>query len=260
MTRSKTAGGLATVAAALVLTACGPGQATIIAELTVDGPDGESVNRPLESLEIQLLPYDRDQIFDSLANAAPTPEPAIPPDILAAQEEVAAAQRNWRETEDRWNTLRDTLTSLSEALEGLNRGERQYQQIFIEWQDLDRQYQAVERQVAAAFSNFEELQAATIERVNSIRFIRQDWGDQAFADVGTVMGAKEAAAGLASVTDTTDVQGTIVFDAPPGSYWVHARHELPYDELYWNIPIVVARGEPVQLRLSRDNADVRPIF
>jgi hypothetical protein len=47
---------------------------------------------------------------------------------------------------------------------------------------------------------------------------------------------------------------------PIGTWWVHARHELPFTELYWNIQIDVQRGEPVQITLNRANAQVRPNF
>ncbi len=260
MTQRKIGRGILPLLASAFLAACGPGEATVTAELDVEGPDGGTVARPLADMEIQLLPFDRDQIFDSLGAAASTPEPPIPQDVLDAQNEVAAAQQTWRDTETRWNTLRDTLQSLTDALDRLNRGESRYVALFREWQDLDRQYQQMDRQVQTAFSRFEELQAATISRIDSVRFIREDWADQAFADYFTVMSAKIAASGLDPVVDTTDAQGLIEIAADPGQYWVYARHELPYNELYWNIPVTLARGEPLQLRLSRENAQVRPIF
>ena len=43
-----------------------------------------------------------------------------------------------------------------------------------------------------------------------------------------------------------------------GNWWVHARQELPYSELYWNVPISVETGDPLQVRLTRENAQVRP--
>lgn len=260
MTQRTIGQGALALVASLALAACGPATAEISAVLSVEDPDGGMVERPLSDLEVQLLPFDRDQIFDSLTQASPTPEPEIPADILAAQEEVAQAQRDWREMEDSWNTLRDTLQTLNSALEGLNRGESRYMALFREWQDLDRQYQQVERQVQGAFQRFDSLQAATISRVDSVRFIREDWADQAFAEIGPVMAAKSAAAGLDAAIDTTSAQGTVTFEADPGDYWVYARHELPYNELYWNIPVTLVRGEPLQLRLSAENAQERPIF
>jgi hypothetical protein len=43
----------------------------------------------------------------------------------------------------------------------------------------------------------------------------------------------------------------------PGAYWVYARYETAYTELYWNLPIVVEGGEPLTVKLNRSNADER---
>ena len=95
-----------------------------------------------------------------------------------------------------------------------------------------------------------------------MRIVQADWADQAFVDVSTVIMAKLDMTGLDIVVDTTDASGIADFQdgVAPGMYWVHARHELPYDELYWNVPVTVSREAPLVLRLSRDNAEVRPIF
>ena len=36
-----------------------------------------------------------------------------------------------------------------------------------------------------------------------------------------------------------------------------ARFELPYTELYWNVPIEVKRGEPNEVKLTKENAKTR---
>lgn len=238
------------------LGACGPAQLSIVAEIENDA--GEATL--LDEIEVRLLPYDRDHVFDSLTAAADVPEPQVPEDLEAARAEVAAAQQQWRNTETRWNVLRDTLVKLNDAMEGLNRAENRYVTIFNEWSDLDVEYRRAERRVAADFQRFEELQAATIGRMDSMRVALGNWADQAFVDVDQVIFAKIEASGLEEVTDTTDVQGVARFDVAPGTYWVYARYERAYDELYWNVPIEVARGEPMELRLTAENADPRPIF
>ena len=67
------------------------------------------------------------------------------------------------------------------------------------------------------------------------------------------------ATGLDLAVDTTDASGVARGNlrVAPGQYWVHARYELPYTELYWNVPIDVVRGEPIQVRLTRENAEER---
>ena len=260
MKRSSTGTGLAAILVTTILAACGPGEATIIVAL---GDETSEDANALDGVEVRLLPYDRDQIFDSLtavAAAAGMPEPEVPPDLLAAQEEIAQAQQEWRDTETRWNVLRDSLQTLNNAMEGLNRAQRAYMDLYNQYQDLEGDYNRAEQQVGRLFDNFTSLQDAAIGRMDSINIVQADWADQAFEDVSLIIAAKTELAGLDEHADTTGVEGVAAFEAAPGQYWVYARHELPYNELYWNIPIAITREEPVVLRLTRDNAVVRQIF
>jgi hypothetical protein len=244
---------------ALLLSACGPGQLVVTAENEVQDPiSGTSVNRPLANLEVSLLPYDRDQVFDSLAAAAATPEPAIPQDLLDAQNRIAAAQQEWRDVENRWGVLRDTLQKLNNTLNSLNRASAQYRLLFQESDALDRQYRQVENEVTRAFNRYDELRRANEARSQEIRLQREEWGDEAFAGAGEIFQLKVRESGLDMVMDTTDAAGAVVFEAKPGQYWVFARFDLAFTELYWNVPVTIARGEPVQLQLNRGNANERP--
>ena len=65
------------LAGTIASAACGPTEVTINAQMEVSGAEGTEV-RPLADMEVQLLPFDRDAIFDSLAGEAGTPEPEIP--------------------------------------------------------------------------------------------------------------------------------------------------------------------------------------
>ena len=260
MKRSSTGTGLAAILVTTILAACGPGEATIIVAL---GDETSEDANALDGVEVRLLPYDRDQIFDSLTAAAATagmPEPEVPADLLAAQEEIAQAQQEWLDTETRWNVLRDSLQTLNNAMEGLNRAQRAYIELYNQYQDLEGEYNRAEQQVGRLFDNFTSLQDAAIGRMDSINIVQADWADLAFEDVGLIIAARIELTGLEEHADTTGVEGVAAFEAAPGQYWVYARHELPYNELYWNIPIAITREEPVVLRLNRDNAVVRQIF
>ena len=69
-----------------ILAACGPGELVVTAEVERMNPEtGEMELRPVENLAIQLLPFDRDHIFDSLTAAADTPEPQMPPELAQAR-------------------------------------------------------------------------------------------------------------------------------------------------------------------------------
>lgn len=260
MNRSSTGTGLAAILVTTILAACGPGEATIIVAL---GDETSEDANALDGVEVRLLPYDRDQVFDSLtavAAAAGMPEPEVPPDLLAAQEEIAQAQQDWLDTETRWNVLRDSLQTLNNAMEGLNRAQRAYMELYNQYQDLEGEYNRAEQQVGRLFDNFTSLQDAAIGRMDSINIVQADWADQAFEEVGLIIAARIELTGLEEHADTTGVEGVAAFEAAPGQYWVYARHELPYNELYWNIPIAITREDPVVLRLNRDNAVVRQIF
>ncbi len=72
--------------------------------------------------------------------------------------------------------------------------------------------------------------------------------------------ARLQASGREILADTTDATGRADFQADPGEWWVYGRYPLATEELYWNIPITLERGEPTELRLNRGNAAVREIF
>ncbi len=242
-----------------LLSACGPTQVVVTAEIGPEDPSQGGEPRALGDLEIRMFPYDRDLVFDSLTAAAATPEPPIPDSVLDAQNQVAAAQQAWRDSEARWNVLRDTLQTLSDELGQLSRGQARYRELFRDFQDMDDELAAVERRRDQAFEDFTSLQGASIAAAEETRLVREQWADEAFAEVGTVLVLRERASGLSTLYDTTDASGLADgLEAKAGDYWVNARYELPYSELYWNVPVTVVSGEPLQVRLTRDNATVRP--
>jgi hypothetical protein len=242
----------------LAVGACGPAELVVTVEADMDDPEGEGVvTHALGDLEVQLLPYDRDAIFDSLEAAFPDPEPEIPADLLAARDEVAQAQQQWQTATTRWQTLRDTLQQITETMEQYNRGESRYVALYRQFQEFDSQLDRVTREMESAFTEFDALQQGTIRQSDSVRILRENWGDEAFADFGVVAIAKVREAGLDLAADTTDASGIARFEAAPGSYWVHARYELPYTELYWNVPVTLTRDAPTELRLTRENAEER---
>jgi len=240
--------------------ACGPAEIVVTAEIELPNPEGEGmITRPLENLAIQLLPYDRDLVFDSLQSAFPTAEPPIPQELLDAREQVAAAQAEWQAAERRWNNLRDTLQKIRTAMDQYSRGESQYVVLFREFQDFDGQLSRVEGESKRLFDEFTAMQQASIHQADSLRVIQEAWSDQAYADASAVFAVKLAESGLEARADTTNSQGTASANlkVKPGMYWVHARYDLPYSELYWNVPVEAKRGDPIQIRLTRDNAQER---
>lgn len=247
---------------ALVLAACTPSEVVVTAEIEVPDPTvGEDATRTmaLENVVVELIPFDRDQIFDSLTAAAATPEPEIPPELLAAQEAIAEARTEWQNLEARWSTLRDTLQTLSETLDAMDPSAGRYTALFNEFRTLERQYEQADARRQAAFQRFDSLTQANLEQTQQVRIQRQNWEDEAFADVGEVWDAYLRSSGRKVYADTTTADGIARFTGmKEGDWWVHARYETPNAELYWNVPIQVPGGETVQLRLDRASAEERP--
>lgn len=246
----------------LFVVACGPGQVAVTAEIDVPDPDnqGATITRGLAELEIQVIPFNRDLVFDSLTEAFPTPEPQIPADLLAAQEEIAAAQAEWNELEQAWGNGRARLLEITEEMEALNPAEARYNILYQEFQDVEATVLRAERVKDAAFERFTDLQAGYIQRRDSMNFIIDGWADEAYASAFDVFSTKLREMGSEILVDTTDAQGYALIDVPPGDWWVYAYYPQAFSELYWNEPITVERGDPIQVRLTRETAEIRPVL
>lgn len=244
---------------ALAVAACGPAQAVVVAEIDLENAEGEgTVTRPIGDLPVMFLPFDRDAIFDSLTAAASSPEPAIPQDLLESQTRVAQLQTEWRQADTEWGIGRDRLQEINRELQGVNRGSPQYRLLFGEFQDQESLVSAAERRKDQAFARFTSLQDSIIGRAAEVRVIRDNWADEAFRDYGDIQLARVRASGRQIVADTTDANGRAQVGVPAGEWWVYARYDLPYEELYWNIRVQVEKGDPVEIRLNRSNAEARP--
>ncbi len=245
----------------LTLGGCGPAELIVTTEVDVMDPEtGSSVVRAVEDVELQLLPFDRDQIFDSLTSASPSSEPMLPPELQVARDSIAQAQQQWRESESRWLALRERLEQISGELESYNPAEAQYRVLFNEFNDIESEYQAAESRKDLAFERFDRLQQETFSELEEFRAILNAWEEQAFAPYGEVVGAMLQASGREILADTTDATGRADFQVDPGQWWIYGRYPLATEELYWNIPVSVERGDPIELPLSRSNAQVRDIL
>ncbi|CAN5792237.1 hypothetical protein BH23GEM10_BH23GEM10_13260 [soil metagenome] len=237
-----------------LLTACGSGEIIVQAQAEQDG----SVD-PVGNLQVRALPYDRDAVFDSLAAAHSEPEPQIPADLMALQDSIAQANRAWTSATARWNIARDSAAKMSQRLQGMSRASGEYVVLFRQTNTLFDEEAAQKRTMDSAFSRFESLQSRFTNRAQEAQTAMDQWADIAYTDFDRVTSARMAESGLAEVVDTTNANGVVrITGLKKGrQYWVHARYELAFEELYWNIPVTPG-DEPVQIELNRATAQVRP--
>jgi hypothetical protein len=250
-------------ATALLVGGCNNGEVAVTVALEVPDPDQEGAVRTqvLDDVEVELVPFDRDAVFDSLAAAADAPEPEIPADVLEAQDSIVGAQERWQALETRWATLRDTLQAINEIMQDYSPAEARYRELFRLYSNLEGEYDRVDRQRETAFERFTSIQQENLARQAEIRIQQDNWAADAFADVDAIFLEKVREAGREIQADTTDLEeagGAVLFRGlPGGTWWVHARYELPFSELYWNVPLEVG-GEPTVIELNRTNAEERP--
>ncbi|HUG01661.1 MAG TPA: hypothetical protein VML95_07340 [Longimicrobiales bacterium] len=246
----------ATLAILLLASACGSTELTV--ETRVADAAGEAA--PIPNLEVQLLPYDRDATFAEFEALATEPEPVIPDSIVRLQQAMASAQDEWQQAEVRWITVRDSLQTLVNRLEGMNRASGEYRVAFNAFSDLEGQEGSLRRQSEQAFARFSDLQTQVNSVAEEIRIRREEWATEAFTGVDSAIQVAVEQAGREELFDTTAATGVVSFSPATGDWWVHARHDLLFEELYWNIPVTIAGGDSVGVVLSRENAEVRPKF
>jgi hypothetical protein len=246
---------VATALSVLLLGACGGNPVTV--DVALGGAD-DAERRPVPRLEVRLLPFDRDAVFDSLEAGHPTPAPQVPDTLLQLQARIAQANEEWQSAERQWIAVRDSLRTISETLQGMSRAQPQYVVLFRDFQQLEPQERALQRRSQEAFSRFSQLQASYAAQSDEIRLQRQQWGDEAFADVDRIFAQRIRELGREPMVDTTDASGRVTFRPAAGAWWVYSRVEAPYAEYYWNVPVRVQRGEPVEVRLDATNAEIRP--
>ncbi|CAN5741636.1 hypothetical protein BH23GEM6_BH23GEM6_07490 [soil metagenome] len=246
--------------APLALAACGSPQ--VVVE-TSFAEEGATERRILSDLPVRLLPYDRDAIFDSLEAAYPEPEPSIPPEVLQQQQLVQRAQTEWRQAEQRWTTVRDSLRTLSNTLQSLQqqglRATPQYRQAFERFGSLDDEEDRVKANMDAAFARFDQLQRTALAQADSIRVAREAWAERAFADFDRVVADRLRRMNREEVVDTTNASGISRMRVPDGQWWVYSRYAMPYQELYWNLPVQVS-GDSTRVVLNEQNAQLRPVL
>lgn len=243
-----------------LLAAC-TGDVVVMVEREGRPADGdEPTMQPVTDLQVRAIPFDRDVVFDSLTHAASEPEPEIPEELAELRTAVAANQREWQESEAQWLQTRDQLRAISDRMEGMDPTGADYMALFRQFQELEIQAETLERRKDNAFETFTELQQEYFGQAEAMR-LRQDlWADEAFRDVGEIFAARLDALRLEVHADTTSKNGVARFQLKPGKWWIHARYELPFHELYWNVPVEVEARERVEVRLSPENAERRPVF
>jgi hypothetical protein len=236
------------------LTACN--RSTNLALRAVAEVGDEQIGRAQQI--IQLLPYDRDEIFAMLASEAAESEPQPPEDLIALRDSVSAARQLWTDAESSWNDMRSEMQTLSEAMGRMNRSSREYADAYVRFDDLDAQVGRLDRAKNTYFETFTTLQDEYRARASSFNAVLEAWEDVAFERYVEITDSLIELRG-AILEDTADAGGWTYFIVPRGTWYVHTRAKLVFEELYWNLAYESGGGADT-LILNDSNADTRSIF
>ena len=236
------------------LTACN--RSTDLAVRSVAQAGVEEVGRAQQI--IQLIPYDRDEIFTILASEAAEPEPQPPEDLIALRDSVSAARQLWTDAESTWNDVRSEMQTLSEAMGSMERTSREYADAYVRFDDLDAQVGRLDRAKNTYFEAFTTMQDEYRSRASAFNAVLEAWEDVAFDRYVEITDSLIKLRGEI-LEDTADASGWTYFIAPRGTWYVHTRAKLVFEELYWNLPYESAGGADT-LILNDSNAEIRPVF
>ena len=151
--------------------------------------------------------------------------------------------------EERWNTVRDSLRTLSEAHAADDgAGPARHAAVSQAFEQFGRLEGQEERGQAAdgpgLRQRFDQLQ-----RRRSRRRTRSAWsassgrsGPSPTTTRWSRPGCRRRAA-RRSPTPPTPNGDRGASASPEGKWWVYARYTLPYEELYWNLPVEVTRRQ-----------------
>jgi len=216
-------------------------------------------NVALANLTVTALPFDRDALRDSLAQASDTPRPQFP-DLEA---ELASYTRpdvsGLTESFLPWQAIHDSVQHLADSLNIAGSDSspayaRAYSHLRELYQRLARS--AVDRDAAIReqVGDDRELASRAAAAADSLRA----WEGVAFADFPELVDSIMAQQDRGVFTATTDSHGVAEFVLPPGRWWFVASWtdpENPFRVHHWNVGVVIRRFGSKSIPLFAGNGN-----
>jgi hypothetical protein len=242
------------LAGAATLTACGG------TEVTCAGPGGGQEGQVMRCERCPCAPALRPRRHLRLAaRGIREPEPEIPADLMVLQDSIAGAGAVDALRRRAGALPRQPARTCQRAWTRLSRASGQYvvacSTSSMRWKRRSRDGQ---RQMNQAFDRFQGPAGPVRARAQETRLAREQWADAAYNDVERIIAARLRELRRRSGGHAGRERHRAAARARAWPVVGHARYDLPFEELYWNIPITVERGEPAQVQLTRQTAEVRP--
>ncbi len=198
----------------------------------------------LTDLEIHILPFDPDELLDSLESAADAPKPSFP--------ELEASLRTYRRRTDgefadaseTWHATRDSVEDLSRQLFEIDRASALYRARYRDFRELYSRLmrRGAERDVAIRSLTAQDRQLAgrAGAAADSIRL----WEARNLREYPRLASERLEDLGRPAATVVTDEEGGALLGVAPGRWWLLAKMkhpENPFLEYHWN-ELIHTRG------------------
>lgn len=223
-------------------------------ELTIiaQGEDAEGESVPLSNVQIDVIPYDIDQLYAELESASQpgSPPPADSLSVLAqSYQEMCAA---YRATSDSIEMVREQATQIQQS-EG--ESSDAYRSAFAE-------YQALVQLEEQRFDQCQEVTDVYTDVRNEYSERRTDWEERAWPAEEFDAAESELVGDKPVQTIETDPEGAASVTVPNGDWWLLGTAPVPgsISQRYrWNVQ-VVAEGGVDTVQLTAENAETEPVF
>jgi len=219
----------------------GCSQSDFRVEVIANYPDGVA----LAQLEVTALPFDREALRDSLAEASASPRPRF----AELEEDLASYERpdisQLTEAFLPWQAIHDSVKHLADSLS--NAGADSSPQYAMAYDRLREQYQrlaqsSVDRDAALKeqVGDDRQLAARAAAAADSLRAWEASALDHFPALADSAMARDDRGIHVA----TTNAEGIAEFRLAPGRWWIVSTWvdpENPFREYHWNVGVVVRR-------------------
>lgn len=218
-------------------------------------------DRPLEGLEVAVLPFNPSRVLDSLARSASVERPDF--------SELEAALLSYRLQDPvrfqaslaAWLAARDSVARLSDSLS--TTGSRTDPAYRREYQRFRRAYAELLRAAGQHEGAIRELVEGDLELARQAAAAADSlrtWELEALLDYPLAAERALRDTGREGYWLETDHDGSAELTLAPGDWWVLARlphPENPFAEYRWNVPLSAAWGLPLKAPLDSLNASLK---
>ncbi len=194
----------------------------------------------LTDLEVHILPFDPDELLDSLERAAAAPKPSFPELETSLRSYTRRTDVEFAEASETWNSTRDSVADLSRQLLEIDRASALYRARYRDFREL---YSRLMRRGAERDATIRSLTAQDRHlagragaAADSIRL----WEARNLREYPRLASERLEDLGRPATTAVTDEEGGAVLSLAPGRWWLLAKMkhpENPFLEYHWNQPI-----------------------